>query len=99
MAVQEDVFLTLESTEVCSFVAIALEIQYRICCRLPLCCNIRNPSLLGHAAYDFGEEIHSSVIKYYFAPGKTNKWASSAAYFVIIHRTVLGVSGTEYSDK
>ena len=61
----------------------------------------RPKGTLGHAlaripsgdAYDFGEEIHSSVIKYYFALGKTNKWASSAACFVIVLRALLGVSG------
>lgn len=94
IAVQEDVFSTLESTEVCSFVAIALEIQYWLHCHLCLCCNIRNSSLLGHTAQDFGEEIGSSVIKYYFALGKINKWASSAAYFVTVLRTVL-----HFSDK
>lgn len=94
IAVQEDVFSTQESPEVCSFVAIALEIQYWLHCRLCLCCNIRNSSLLGHTAQDFGEEIGSSVIKYYFALGKINKWASSAAYFVTVLRTVL-----HFSDK
>lgn len=50
--------------------------------------------LLGHTAWDFGEEIWSSVIKYYFALGKINKWASSAAYFVTVLRT-----GLHFSDK
>lgn len=38
-----------------------------------LCFHSQDPNLLGHVAYDFGEEIHSSVIKYYFALGKTSK--------------------------
>lgn len=38
-----------------------------------LCFHSQDPGLLGHVAYDFGEEIHSSVIKYYFALGKTSK--------------------------
>lgn len=90
--VQEAVFLTPESTEVAAFQPLhgKCDIEYAV---TGLCWNSRNPSLLGHTAYDFGEEIHSSVIKYYFALGKTNKQASSAAYFAIVLRTVLGVSG------